>query len=197
METMKWGDGMAGCPAAGPSLQSQGQTKMPVRGCSSPYRAKSQGDLWQTSCHSPLPSEGTAAIMHRTGWQCIPKQTRCCPKYFQWLHLPWLNWSEDMRKHEACGASRPLKESYQTKLRQCITRDLRRQKLVFRSSTDAGFKPMFGCNSFQCDNWWKWDCSLLAVQEQGHASCIHLQEQRSWCSKLQASLAPSSSRFFL
>lgn len=137
---MKWGDGMAGCPAAGPSLRSQGQTKMPVRSCSSPYRAKSQGDLWQTSCHSPLPSQGTAAIMHRTGWQYIPKQTSCCPKYFRWLHLPWLNRSGDMRKHKACGASRPLKESYQTKLKQCVTRDLRREKVVFRSNTEHRFE---------------------------------------------------------
>lgn len=41
-----------------------------------------------------------------------------------------------MRKHKVCGASWPLKESHQTKLRQYITRDLRREKVVFRSSTE-------------------------------------------------------------
>lgn len=45
-----------------------------------------------------------------------------------------------MRKHKACGASRPLKESYQTKLKQCMTRDLRREKVFFRSSTEHRFQ---------------------------------------------------------
>lgn len=84
----------------------------------------------------PQPSQGTAAIMHCTGWQCIPKATHFCPKSFQWLHLPWLNRSEDMIKHKACGASWPLKESHQTKLRECITWDLGREQVVFRSSTE-------------------------------------------------------------
>lgn len=41
-----------------------------------------------------------------------------------------------MRRHKTCGASWPLKESQETKLRQYITRDLRSEKAVFRSSTE-------------------------------------------------------------
>lgn len=100
-----------------------------------------------------------------------------------------------MRKHKVCGASWTLKECHQTKLRQYITRDLRREKVVFRSSTEHRLQAHVLATTV----------SSLTTDGNGTAPCSHfrsrdmhpvstLKKQRE-CSKLQASLAPASSSF--